>query len=49
MDAQQADKAELDALNHSVVEQIAAAVDFAFDSPYPELAEAETDVFADSR
>ena len=45
----QADKVELAALNQSVVEQIAAAVDFAFNSPYPELAEAETDVFAESR
>ena len=43
----QADKAELETLNRSVVEQIAAAVDFAFDSPYPELKEAETDVFVE--
>ncbi|MDE0214673.1 MAG: thiamine pyrophosphate-dependent enzyme, partial [Deltaproteobacteria bacterium] len=40
-----AERDELEAINRSVVEQIAAAVDFAFDSPYPDLAEAETDVF----
>ena len=40
-----ADREELEAVNRSVAEQIAAAVDFAFDSPYPDLAEAETDVF----
>jgi pyruvate dehydrogenase E1 component alpha subunit len=44
-----ADRDELTTLNQSVVDQIAAAVDFGFDSPYPELAEAETDVFADPR
>lgn len=44
----QADKAELEALNRSVLDQINAAVDFAFDSPYPELSEAETDVFAEN-
>ena len=49
VEAGRADKAELEALNRSVVEQIAAAVDFAFDSPYPDLAEAETDVFAENQ
>ncbi len=44
-----ADRGELTTLNQSVVEQIAAAVDFGFDSPYPELKEAEADVFAEPR
>ena len=49
VEAGHASRDELEALNRSVVEQIAAAVDFGFDSPYPELREAETDVFAENR
>ncbi len=43
------DRDALTILNQSVVDRIEAAVDFGFDSPYPELGEAETDVFADAR
>jgi len=39
-------KGALIELNRGVVDEIAKAVDIAFDSPFPELREAETDVFA---
>ncbi len=46
LESEQVKKAEFETLSQSVIEQIAGAVEFAFESPYPEVGEAETDVFA---
>lgn len=41
-----ASKEELVELNESAVDEIARSVEFAFNSPFPDLREAETDVYA---
>ena len=49
VDAQAVSKNELTELNETVVKEIAQAVEVAFDSPFPELGDAEKDVFAASQ
>jgi len=46
VEAERASRDEISAIEDKVKSEIAAAVDFAVNSPYPKLEEAERDFFA---